>query len=475
MSEVAPPPVRVLVVDDEKNIRHSVRVCLEGRGARVFEAADSASALAALEKERPDLCFLDLRLGEESGLDLLPRLLERAPALSVVVVTAYATVETAVEAIRRGAKEYLAKPFTPAQVRHALEQAVRALRLEAKVGELEARLAEAAPDAELESESPAMREAAALALRAAPTEAPVLLRGESGTGKGVLARAVHAASPRAQGPFVVVHCPMLTAELLAAELFGHAKGAFTGAVAERAGKVEAAKGGTLFLDEVSEIAPALQAKLLRFVQDQEYERVGDARPRRGDVRIVAATNRDLAAAVREGSFREDLYFRLNVIEVVVPPLRERREDIPRLAAGFLAFFARAQRRPALALAPDARAAIAAYAWPGNVRELRNALERAAILARGPVIDAALLPEAIRRAGREGARPADVEGATATAATSPSHGISIGGDITLDALEREHVERVVARAETLDEAARILGIDAATLYRKRRKWREESGG
>jgi NtrC-family two-component system response regulator AlgB len=450
----ASPSARVLVVDDEKNIRGALIVCLEGLGAKVVEAPCAEDALAAAEREPFDLCFLDLRLGREDGLDLVPALLERRPGLAIVIITAYATIATAVEAIRRGARDYLQKPFTPAQVRHAVEAVVSARRLETRVHELEARLGEAVPGVELDTKSAAMRAAIELAFRAAASEAPILLRGESGTGKGVLARAIHARSARAEGPFVTVTCPLLTPDLLASELFGHARGAFTGAVADRPGKVEAAKGGTLFLDEVSEVAPPLQAKLLRFLQDHEYERVGEARARRADVRVIAATNRDLGDAVRAGAFREDLFFRLNVIDVTIPPLRERGEDVLPLAAHFLGFFARAQRRRPLAFAPEARARLAAYAWPGNVRELRNAIERAVILAPGEVVELALFPEPIR--------------GPATAAPA------VGGDLSLEALEREHIARVVARTATLEEAAQILEIDAATLYRKRRKFREESG-
>jgi NtrC-family two-component system response regulator AlgB len=447
--------VRVLVVDDEKNIRHSLRVCLEGLGAVVLEADSAGAALAAAEREALDLCFLDVRLGSDDGLELVGPLLERRPGLAIVVITAYATIETAVEAIRRGARDYLPKPFAPAQVRLAVEAVLEAARLEARVGDLEVRLRDAAPEVELETRSPTMRAALDLALRAASSEAPILLRGESGTGKGVVARAIHACSPRAAGPFATVHCPMLTAELLASELFGHARGAFTGAIADQVGKVESARGGTILFDEVSEIAPALQAKLLRFLQDHEYERVGETRSRRAEVRVIAASNRDLGAAVASGAFREDLLFRLNVIEVSIPPLRQRAEDVLPLAEHFLAFFARAGRRRALALAPAARERLVAHAWPGNVRELRNAMERAAILAVGEVVGLDVLPDGIR--GGAGAAP------------------QVGAEVSLEALEHEHIERVVARAATLDEAARILGIDPATLYRKRRRYRAAEPG
>jgi NtrC-family two-component system response regulator AlgB len=294
-----------------------------------------------------------------------------------------------------------------------------------------------------------MRGALELAPRAAASDAPILLRGENGTGKSMLARLIHARSKRTGRPYITVSCPTLSEELLASELFGHAIGAFTGAVRDQAGRVEAAEGGTLLLDEIGEISPALQAKLLRFVQDREFERVGETRTRHADVRVLAATNRDLDADVQAGRFREDLLFRLNVIEICVPPLRERADDILPMARRFLAFFARAANRPAPALAPAAEQALVAYRWPGNIRELRNAMERAVILFPERTLGREALPERI--AAHVSAVP------------------RLGGDFTLDQIEREHIERVAARAATLEDAAKLLGIDASTLYRKRKKY------
>jgi NtrC-family two-component system response regulator AlgB len=441
--------LRVLVVDDEKNIRSTLALALESAGCEVGLAANAESAVSHAGHEVFDLALVDLKLAESSGLDLIPKLVALNPGLDVVVITAYATIDTAVEAMRRGACDYLAKPFTPAQIRHLVERTVERRALVRRVRDLERQLAEAVPELDLATRSAALQAAFDTVRRAAASDAAVLLRGENGTGKGVLARLLHASSPRAGAPFVIVHCPTLSEELLASELFGHARGAFTGAVKDQPGKVETAHGGTLFLDEIAEIAPSLQAKLLRFLQDKQFERVGETATRRADVRVVAATNRDLEADVAAGRFREDLLYRLNVIEVTVPPLRERREDIPELARHFIAFFSREAGRPAPELSPEARSALVHYEWPGNVRELRNAMERAVVLMDGHVLEAAALPPRI--------------------AAAPAPGPDLGAEATLDDIEKEHIHRVLVRAASLEDAARILGIDPSTLWRKRKKY------
>jgi NtrC-family two-component system response regulator AlgB len=441
--------LRVLVIDDDKNIRVTLGVCLEEMGCDVRSVATAEAALAALGGSAFDLAFLDLRLGSADGLDLLPLLLAESPGLMIVVVTAYATVDTAVQAVKRGAADYLAKPFTPEQIRHVVEKVATVRRTRRRMIELEQELRQSVPEIDVETTSPALRGVLETIARAAPSDAPVLLRGESGTGKGVLARVLHAQSPRRGNPFVVVSCPTLSAELLASELFGHTRGAFTGAVRDRAGRVELAEGGTLFLDEIAEIPPQVQAQLLRFIQEKEFERVGESRTRHADVRIVAATNRDLTKEVADGRFREDLFYRLAVVEVPVPPLRERTEDIVHLARRFVSFFCRAARRREQVLSAASERVLLGYHWPGNVRELRNAMERCSILWPADVIEPEALPI-----------PSDA---------SAARGPALGGESSLEEIEREHIRRVLARTATLEEAARILGIDDSTLWRKRKRF------
>jgi len=443
--------LHVLVIDDERNIRTMLAVCLEEAGCVVTAVSSADAALDTLRRQPFELAFLDLRLGDVNGLEVIPKLLAESPQLSIVVITAYATIETAVEAIKRGASDYVPKPFTPAQIRHVVEQVAEQRATALRVADLEQQLHEAVPEADLATESPKMRAVLETLSRAAAADVAVLLRGENGTGKGVLARALHAQSPRRTHPFVVVNCPTLSEELLTSELFGHAKGAFTGAIRDQAGRVESAQGGTLFLDEIGEISPSLQAKLLRFLQDKEFERVGESLTRRADVRVVAATNRDLESDVKNGRFREDLLYRLNVIELHIPPLRDRPEDLLPLAHKFLEFFAGPARRPTPELSPAAAAALQSYAWPGNIRELRNAIERAVILWPAQVIEPAAFPERI-----------------AAHATST---VRLGADFTLEAIEREHILQVIARSPTLEDAARILGIDSSTLWRKRKRYDE----
>jgi NtrC-family two-component system response regulator AlgB len=438
--------MRVLIVDDEKNIRRALAMALESMSHDVACASNSALALAELRAKSFDAVLLDLRLAQESGLDVLEEILRVNPQAAVVMVTAYASVETAVEAMRRGAFDYLPKPCTPEQVRQVLARIEKTRKLERRVAELESQLATEGPEIDLSSDSPVMQKVLDVAFKAADSEATVLLLGESGTGKSVLARAMHHRSPRRAGAFVTVSCPSLSRELLESDLFGHVKGAFTGAHADTQGKVAAADGGTLFLDEIGELPIEIQAKLLRLLQEREYERVGETKPRRANVRVISATNRDLSQAVAAGKFREDLYYRLNVISLRLPPLRERMSDIERLATTQLNFLAGHSGKSIRSFSPGALEAMRQYSWPGNVREMRNVIERAMILSSGESIEAEDLSDHIQ----------------------PASEIRLGGKFSLDAIEAEHIRRVVTNTRTLEEAAAILGIDPATLYRKRKK-------
>jgi NtrC-family two-component system response regulator AlgB len=451
------PALDVLIVDDEPNIRHMMALHLGAGGHRVRGVATAAEALRETAARSFDVAFVDLRLGADSGLDLLTRLLAQVPALKVVVITAYASVETAVEAMRRGAKDYLPKPFNPAELDMAMAKVVDIDRLERRVRTLERGLSQggpepqaAEPQQELESASAAMQTVIALARQVAETEARVLLRGESGTGKGLVARAIHAWSGRRDKPFVTVSCPVLPAELLESELFGHVRGAFTGASRDNPGRVAVAEGGTLLLDEIGDLPARLQPKLLRFIQDREYERVGDPQTRTADVRILAATNRDLEAAVAEGSFRDDLLYRLNVITLDIPPLRARPEDVVPLAERFLALCGREYRKPDLRFSAEALRALLAHHWPGNVRELRNVVERATMLAGGRELGAELL--LLPRAARPEA-----------------DALALGDLVSLAEVEQDHIRRVLARTSSLKEAAAVLGVDQATLWRRRKQY------
>ena len=441
--------MNILVIDDDTSLRRTLRMSLEVLGHQAVEARDGTQALDLLANRSFDMALLDLRLSQEQGLDLLPRLLGVAPGLYVVIVTAYATIETAVEAMRRGAFDYLPKPFTPDQVRLVLDRIARTRELQYRVKDLEEQVRSVVPEIDLQTNAPAMRQALDVAFKTAATEATILLRGESGTGKGVLARAIHARSPRSAAPFVTVHCPSLSAELLESELFGHVQGAFTGAVKDTVGKVAAAEGGTLFLDEIGDLPLPLQPKLLRLLQEKSYERVGEARTRVGNVRVLAATNHNLEVEITAGRFREDLFYRLNVIEVTVPPLRQRPEDILPLAEHLLRFFAGQNNKMISGFSEPVREALVRHAWLGNIRELRNAIERGVILAGGPRIELMDLPSQIGRA------------------EPPQPGLPQGS--TLEEIETEHIRQVLNTTSTIEEAAEKLGIDPSTLYRKRKKY------
>lgn len=440
--------MRVLIVDDEASIRKTTAIAVQTAGHEAVEAPAGARALKLVETTKFEVCFLDVKLGAEDGLAVLEKLLKVEPSLSVVMFTAYANIATAVEAMRRGAFDFIPKPFTPEQIRHVLQHIARTHSLEQRVRQLESQLADESPEIDLTSAEPTVQRVLDMAFKAAETTATILILGPSGTGKNVLAREIHRRSARRDRPFVTVNCPSLSRELLESELFGHMKGSFTGAVQDTFGKVAAAEEGTLFLDEIGEMPLEIQPKLLRLLQDLEYERIGEARPRRADVRVIAASNRNLAGEVKTGRFREDLFYRLNVIVVALPGLRERPADLMRLAGNYLGFFARRLGKNTRQLAPEAAAAFRAYAWPGNLRELRNVIERAVILAGGETLTLADLPEEFSR-----------QSETA---------VEVGARVTIGELEAAHIKRILAVSATLEEAARTLGVDPATLYRKRQK-------
>ena len=444
-------PLNILVVDDEMNIRKALAACLEADNHRVVSAGSAVDAIQAVQRRSFDLAFIDLFLGKDSALDLIPTLLAAAPWMKIIVITAYASVDTAVESMKRGAADYLPKPFTPDQVALAVGKVSVIRALEQKVAGLQEAAGNVGP-IDLTSASPAMQRALNLARQVAASDVSVLIRGESGTGKGVLARAIHSWSARADKPLALIACPSLSAELLESELFGHVKGAFTGAVRDNPGRIAMSEGGTLFLDEIGDLPSRLQPKLLRFFQDRQYERVGDHVTRAADVRVITATNVDLDQAVREGRFREDLLYRINVIQIDIPPLRERTADIVQLAERQLLHFTQQHRRAALLFNDAAKAALVSYAWPGNVRELRNVVERAVILCIGNIVG----PEHLLLS------PA---GAAIAGARAPG----VGDRITMEQLEELHIRAILSSTPSIEKASQILGMDTVTLWRRRKKF------
>ncbi len=444
-ARAARAPLRILVVDDEAIVRESLAAWLRQDGHVVDAAENGREALRLHAQSRHDLAFLDVKMPGLDGLELQERLAAADPELTLVLMTAYASVESAVRAMKAGAYDYIIKPFDPDELSLLVRRAGEQRSLRAENRRLKQHLEQATAAPTIVGASAAMRHVLELVATVAPTEATVLLQGESGTGKELVARAIHAGSPRRYNPLVAVNCGALPEGILESALFGHEAGAFTGARARHKGQFEAADGGTIFLDEIGEVSPKVQVELLRVLEDKRVTRLGGSAPVTLDFRVVAATHQDLQARVRDGSFREDLFWRLNVFALELPPLRARAEDVPLLAEHFLQTFGQAMgRRPLLTDA--AREALAAYAWPGNVRELQNAIERGLVVATGGVLDAKDLPLRVT-----------------AAAPRPASG-------SLAEVERAHVEAVLAAQHwNVSRAARVLEVDRVTLYNKIRKY------
>ena len=443
--------VSILIVDDEKHSREGLRKALESQ-YDVSIAEDAAAAYRLLESQRFDVLITDLRMPGDDGMKIIQRALSLANPPVCLMMTAYGSVETAVEAMRNGAYDYLTKPIDLDRLDILIKRALRSRNVEAENENLKRRLGERAGFENIIGESAAIASIFETVEQVAPTRATVLIEGESGTGKELVAQAIHALSPRKDGPFVAVHCAALTPTLLESELFGHEKGAFTGAVERRAGRFEAADGGTIFLDEIGEIDASVQVKILRVLGERSFERVGGSKTIQVDVRVIAATNRNLDRLVEQGKFREDLYYRLKVVEIRIPPLRDRREDIPLMVREFLKEFSLENKKRVEDVAGDAQAVLMAYDWPGNVRELRSAIEHAVIWSKDGRVMLQNLPPAVREAA---ARPG-------------TQALPTGMN-----LEQTEKAMMVRSLETsggnVSRAASHLGISRRTLHRKIKKY------
>jgi DNA-binding NtrC family response regulator len=439
--------ITVLVVDDEPSNQTSLAKIFQREGMRVFTAEGAKTALEVARKHKVQVVLTDLMMPGTNGVELMRALKEVSPDTETVLMTAYGTVETAVQAMRDGAYDFVEKPLKRMTIVKSVRKAAERQSLVAENRSLKQEL-KLLTTREIVGQSPALRRVLDVATQAAPSSATVLILGESGTGKELLARYIHGKSARATGPFVAVNCAAIPESILEAELFGHERGAFTGAVAKREGRFARARGGTLFLDEIGELSPAVQVKILRVLQEGEYEPVG-GHTVRADARIVAATNKDLVAEVEAGRFREDLYYRLNVIAITAPPLRARREDIPLLVDHFLGIYCKKNGRPRLTVPPEVLQKLIDYAWPGNVRELENVIERAAVLCRAESLGLADLPDAV-----------------AQAAAAPPSAVQFPIGTPLEEVERRLIRDTLAHTGgDKSLAAQLLGISTRTIYRK----------
>jgi DNA-binding NtrC family response regulator len=447
---------RILVVDDDHSSRSALHDLLTDEGYEVALAADGFKALGKLVEEIPDLVITDQKMPGMDGLELLRQIATRDNTIPVIVITAFGAVKPAIEALRAGAYDYLTKPLDFEELLAVIERALNYRQLRMESVNLKRRLDEKLAPDNIVGTSPQMQQLFEVIDQVAPSRATVLISGESGTGKELLASAIHHRSNRAQGPFIKLHCAALAESLLESELFGHERGAFTGAQSRRDGRFSAADGGTLFLDEIGEISPAIQVKLLRFLQEHEFERVGGNQTIKVDVRVIAATNKNLADEVAAKRFREDLFYRLNVVSIEPPPLRERMSDIPALATFFISKHARANQREIAGMAPEALDALTSYPWPGNVRELENALERAVVMCNGMMIELRHLPPSLRAVGarHQGGLP------------------QIPGSKLADLERYAIMETLKASGGSTTRAAEILGISVRTVQYRLQEYAKE---
>jgi DNA-binding NtrC family response regulator len=452
----SPTKGRILIVDDEANARTALADLLRDDGWDVETAADGFKGLGKLSDFGPDVVLTDLKMPGCDGLEMMRKARALDPETVFVVMTAYGTIDSAVSAMQQGAEDYLTKPLQLDEMKLVVGRALDRRRLRAEAGMLRERVAERFRFENIVGSSPPMQEVFKIVAQVAPSKATVLLLGESGTGKELVAQAIHERSTRAKGPFVKLHCASLAESLLESELFGHERGAFTGAVGRREGRFRQAHGGTLLLDEVSEIPPATQVKLLRFLQEHEFERVGGNETQKVDVRVVAATNKDLAREAEAGRFREDLYYRLNVVQIPLPSLRERASDIPLLAGHFLRKYADENAKAVQNISEDAMARLRGYSWPGNVRELENVIERAVVLCGGGEIHVEHLPPSLTPVGRPGSEAPVVPGSS------------------LADLERYAILKTLeATGGSTSKAAHILGISTRKIQYRLHQFREET--
>ncbi|KXU34928.1 transcriptional regulator [Cephaloticoccus capnophilus] len=468
----------VLIVDDEKHTREGLQQALE-ESYDVCVAANATEAFNLMDAQPFDAVVTDLRMPGKSGLKVIDKALSLSPRPAVLMMTAYGNIETAVEAMKRGAVDFLTKPVNIERLEVLIQRALRTRTLETEVKQLHERLDEKFNFDHIVGNSEKLREVIERVRLVAPSRATLLVEGESGTGKELIAQAIHQASPRSRGPLVAVHCAALADNLLESELFGHERGAFTGANERRIGRFESASGGTLFLDEIGEISASTQVKLLRFLETKSIERVGGSKAIELDVRLVAATNRDLEQRVREGKFREDLFFRLNVVRIVMPPLRERVSDIPLLLAHYLKLFAAENQVSPLTLTAGALRALQSYPWPGNIRELRNFCENAVVLHRGPELSEYDLEPKFRNAGFAESQ-ASAASLTGEGGAKPELGVatqrhfSMAPNRLLSIEENEKRllhEALIKSRGNRTKAAALMGVSRRTLHRKLAQWPE----